>query len=83
MLIENGALVKPVYEMDVSGNMKDFWNGLLEIGNDPHVYSGWRTPTLRFGNVQFSAGCGTHLTLWVDDAIQVACSCVAANSVQP
>ncbi len=54
MFIENGALVKPVYEMNVSGNMKDFWNELIEIGNDPDVYSGWRTPTLRFGNVQFS-----------------------------
>jgi len=54
MFIENGALVKPVYEMNVSGNMKDFWNELIEIGNDPDIYSGWRTPTLRFGNVQFS-----------------------------
>lgn len=54
MFIENGSLVKPVYEMNVSGNMKEFWNELIEIGNDPDVYSAWRTPTLRFGNVQFS-----------------------------
>lgn len=54
MMIENGSLVKPVYEMNVSGNMKDFWNELIEIGNDPHTYSTMRTPTLRFGNVQFS-----------------------------
>jgi PmbA protein len=54
MLIENGALVKPVYEMNISGNMKDFWNGLIEIGNDPNMHSAWRTPTLRFQNVQFS-----------------------------
>ncbi len=54
MLIENGALVKPVYEMNISGNMKDFWNELIEIGNDPNIYSGMRTPTLRFGNVHFS-----------------------------
>jgi PmbA protein len=54
MFIENGALVKPVYEMNVSGNMNEFWNELIEIGNDPDVYSGWRTPALRFGNIQFS-----------------------------
>jgi len=54
MVIENGALVKPVYEMNISGNLKDLWNELIEIGNDPNPYSGLRVPTLRFGNVQFS-----------------------------
>lgn len=54
MFIENGKMVKPVYEMNISGNMKDFWSQLIEIGNDPHVYSGWRTPTLHFKDVQFS-----------------------------
>jgi len=54
MLIENGAMVKPVYEMNISGNMKELWNQLVEIGNDPVVYSSWRTPTLHFKDVQFS-----------------------------
>jgi PmbA protein len=54
MLIESGALVKPVYEMNISGNLKDFWNDLIEVGNDPFIYSDMRTPTLRFGNVHFS-----------------------------
>ena len=54
MFIENGELVKPVYEMNISGNMKDLWNQLVEIGNDPDVYSSWRTPTLHFNKVQFS-----------------------------
>ena len=54
MLIEDGAMVKPVYEMNISGNMKDFWNELIEVGNDPYIYSEARTPTLHFGNVQFS-----------------------------
>lgn len=54
LLIENGVLGKPVYEMNISGNMKEFWNGLVEIGNDPNVHSSWRTPTLRFRDVQFS-----------------------------
>jgi len=30
----------------------------------------------------YNASCRTHLTLWVEDAIPVTCSCVAANSVQ-
>ncbi len=54
MFIEKGVLVKPVYEMNISGNLKEFWNELIEIGNDPNPYSGMRTPTLRFGNVHFS-----------------------------
>jgi len=54
LFIENGILGKPVYEMNISGNMKDFWNRLVEIGNDPNMHSAWRTPTLRFQNVQFS-----------------------------
>jgi PmbA protein len=52
--IENGALARPVCEMNVSGNMKDFWNKLAEVGNDPNLYSNWRTPTLRFREIQFS-----------------------------
>jgi PmbA protein len=54
MFIENGVMVKPVYEMNISGNMKDFWNSLVEVGNDPDIYNGWRMPTLRFKDVQFS-----------------------------
>jgi PmbA protein len=54
MLIENGAAVRPVFEMNISGNMKSLWENLVEIGNDPDVYNSWRTPTLRFKEVQFS-----------------------------
>jgi PmbA protein len=54
MLIENGAMVKPVYEMNISGNMQSLWENLVEIGNDPDIYNSWRTPTLRFKEVQFS-----------------------------
>jgi PmbA protein len=54
MLIEKGILVKPVYEMNISGNMKEFWNKLIEVGNDPNIYSELRTPTLHFADVQFS-----------------------------
>jgi PmbA protein len=54
MLIENGAVVRPVFEMNISGNMKSLWENLVEIGNDPDIYNSWRTPTLRFKEVQFS-----------------------------
>lgn len=54
LFIVNGEMVKPVFEMNISGNMKDFWNRLVEVGNDPDLYSAWRTPTLHFKNVQFS-----------------------------
>jgi PmbA protein len=53
-LIENGAVTRPVHEMNVTGNAKDFWNGLSEIGSDPYPYSSWRTPSMRFEAVPFS-----------------------------
>jgi len=52
--IENGEIVRPVNEMNISGNMVDFWNGLAEVGNDPYLYSSWRLPSLHFTDVQFS-----------------------------
>lgn len=52
--IENGKIVRPVNEMNISGNMVDFWNRLAEVGNDPYIYSSWRLPSLHFTGVQFS-----------------------------
>jgi PmbA protein len=54
MLIENGRQVKPIFEMNVSGNMLALWENLVDVGNDPDVYSSWRTPAFHFKNVQFS-----------------------------
>ncbi|MBN1894055.1 TldD/PmbA family protein [bacterium] len=54
MLIENGRQVKPVFEMNVSGNMLALWENLADVGNDPDIYSSWRTPAFHFRNVQFS-----------------------------
>ncbi len=54
LFIENGKPVKPVYEMNISGNVMKLWEGLVGVGNDPDIYSGWRTPTLHFKDVQFS-----------------------------
>lgn len=53
-LVENGQIVKPVNEMNITGNGKDFWNTLVEVGNDPFIYSSYRIPTLVFEGVSFS-----------------------------
>ena len=52
--IEDGKIVKPVNEMNVTGNHNEFWNQLVEVGNDPYPYSSWRRPSLFFKEVQFS-----------------------------
>ncbi len=54
MLIENGKLVKPVAEMNISGNLLDLWSNLEAVGNDPYEYSSIRRPSLHFRNVNFS-----------------------------
>ena len=54
LLIENGEIVKPVNEMNLSGNAKDFWNKLTEVGNDPYVYSSLKCPSLLFEEANFS-----------------------------
>jgi PmbA protein len=52
--IENGKLIRPVNEMNISGNQVDLWNQLVELGNDPYEYSSMRRPSLYFKDVQFS-----------------------------
>lgn len=53
-LIENGVPVMPVNEMNISGNAKDFWNQLAEVGNDPYPYSSWKCPSMLFDDIHFS-----------------------------
>ena len=53
-LIENGKLVKPVSEMNITGNMLSLWERLVAIGNDARTNSSWRTPSLVFDDVAFS-----------------------------
>lgn len=52
--IEKGKIVHPVSEMNISGNMKDFWNSLAEVGNDPYLYSSRLTPSLVFEDTDVS-----------------------------
>ena len=54
LLVENGKLTTPVFEMNISGNLKTLWGGLAEVGNDPYVVGSGRAPTLHFKGVQFS-----------------------------
>ncbi len=54
LLIENGEIVQPVNEMNISGNAKEFWQQLVATANDPYPYSSLRTPSMLFQNVQFS-----------------------------
>ncbi len=53
-LIENGKLTQPVSEMNITGNMKDLWLNLGEIGNDINPNSVWLAPSILFENVDFS-----------------------------
>jgi len=53
-LIENGRVVKPVNEMNITGNVLALWNNLLEVGNDPRMISSSRIPALLFDAVSFS-----------------------------
>lgn len=52
--VEGGAIVRPVAEMNIAGNHGSFWKRLVETGNDPWLESSYRTPSLRFEDVQFS-----------------------------
>jgi PmbA protein len=54
MLIEDGVLTQPLHEMNISGNNKEFWNQLVEMGSDPYPYSAWRIPTMMLEGVSFS-----------------------------
>ncbi len=53
-LVEKGKIVKPVAEMNITGNFLDLYKNLLETGNDVYEDSAWRTPSLLFDNVSFS-----------------------------
>jgi PmbA protein len=53
-LIENGEISKPVSEMNITGNMKELWSKIGEIGNDVNTTSSWLTPSIVFEGVDFS-----------------------------
>jgi PmbA protein len=53
-LIENGKIIQAINEMNISGNAKDLWNKLVEMGNDPYPYSSWQRPSMMFEEIHFS-----------------------------
>lgn len=53
-LIENGKIVQPVSEMNITGNMKTLWSSIAETGNDVFKQSSWLTPSVLFYGVDFS-----------------------------
>jgi PmbA protein len=53
-LIEKGKAVKPVNEMNITGNILTLLKNILEIGNDPRTISSYRIPSLLFDAVNFS-----------------------------
>lgn len=53
-LVENGSIVHPVNEMNITGNMTQIWMNLAEAGNDIIEGSSARVPSLMIENVDFS-----------------------------
>jgi PmbA protein len=53
-LVEGGKPVKPVSEMNITGNFRQLWKDLSAVGNDVYTDSSWRPPSLLFDNVDFS-----------------------------
>ncbi len=53
-LIENGKLVKPVAEMNITGNMMKLMANIGELGSDIKTDSSVRTPSILFNDVDFS-----------------------------
>lgn len=52
--IENGKIVHPVNEMNITGNMNQFWFSLTELGKDVLEGEAFRTPSMMFENVDLS-----------------------------
>ena len=53
-LIEDGQPVRPVSEMNVSGNLFELLDRFVEAASEPWIYSSWRVPSLLFDDIQFS-----------------------------
>ena len=52
--IENGRIAHPVNEMNITGNMNQFWFSLVELGNDVLEGEAFRTPSMMFENADLS-----------------------------
>jgi PmbA protein len=52
--IQDGKIVHPVNEMNITGNMNQFWFSLVEVGNDVNENSSNKIPSIMFENVDLS-----------------------------
>lgn len=52
--IQDGKIVHPVNEMNITGNMNKFWFNLAEVGIDVNENSSNKIPSMRFENVDLS-----------------------------
>jgi len=52
--VRGGKVVGPVGEMNASGNLRDLWTHLSDVGDDPYRYSSMRTPSLLFSGIQIA-----------------------------
>ena len=50
-LFEDGIPVQAISEMNIADNHLEFWKKLVETGNDPWPYGGWKTPSLLFNDI--------------------------------
>ncbi|MGE5419220.1 MAG: TldD/PmbA family protein [Chloroflexota bacterium] len=53
-LYEKGQFKQNVAEMNIADNHLNFWNKLVEVANDPWIYSNVRVPSLVFDNIVIS-----------------------------
>lgn len=53
-LIEEGQIVKPVSEMNITGNLLDLWSNVVAVGNNPRKNVATKLPSILFKNVSFS-----------------------------
>ncbi|MCP4686041.1 MAG: TldD/PmbA family protein [bacterium] len=54
MYVEDGKIIKPVNEMNISGNLGELFGRLTEVGNDPYAWSSNRRPSLYFKDIDFA-----------------------------
>jgi PmbA protein len=53
-LYEKGEFVRNISEMNIADNYLNFWHKLIEVANDPWIYSQLRSPSLVIDNVVVS-----------------------------
>jgi PmbA protein len=53
-LVENGKIIHPLNEMNITGNMNQIWFNLVENGNDLIEGSQFKAPSMMFEKIDFS-----------------------------